>query len=78
MAGRQGCRNSGGTTTVQEREGVCNQSREQEEMPMCRHVNRNLSVLECSGVERQLWQVNRMLEEHNQLLTELLRTMRSQ
>lgn len=78
MAGRQRCGNSGGTTTVYKREEIGNQSREQEELSMCRHVNRNRSALECSGVEKQLWQVNRMLEEHNRLLAELLRTMRSQ
>lgn len=68
MAGRQRCRNNGSTTTVQEREETCGQSREQEEMPMCRYVNPDRGAMGCSGVERQLCETNR-------LLAELLRTV---
>ena len=78
MAGRQRCGNSGGTTTVYKREEIGKQSREQEEMPMCRHVNRNRGALECSGVERQLWQTNRLLDEQNRLLGQLLRAVQGQ
>ena len=78
MAGRQRCRNSGSTTTAQEREAVCTQSREQEEMSMCRYVNLNRTAMGCSGVERQLWETNRMLDEQNRLLAELLRVVQGQ
>ena len=71
MAGRQRCRNNGGATTAQEQEVTCGQSREQEEMPMCRYVNLNRSAMGCSGVERQLCETNR-------LLAELLRAVQEQ
>lgn len=78
MAGRQRCRNNVGTTTVQERETACTQSREQEEIPMCRYVNLNRFTMGCSGVEKQLCQTNQMLGEQNRLLAELLRAVQGQ
>lgn len=75
MAGRQRCRNSGTTAAAQERETGCAQIRGQEEMSMCRYVNLNRSEMGCSGVEKQLCQTNRMLEEQNRLLAELLRVV---
>ena len=70
MADRQGCRNKG-ATVVQEQEATNSQSREPEDVPMCRYANWNRSAMGCNGVERQLCETNR-------LLTQLLRTMQGQ
>ena len=77
MAGRRGGRRSGVDAVpgcaAREREGVQSAG---EEMPMCRHGNPISTTVGCCSVERQLWELNQVLDYQNKILVELLQAVR--
>lgn len=47
-----------------------------EDMPMCRHVNPIATTIGCCSVEKQLWELNQVLDYQNKILVELLQAVR--
>lgn len=65
--------------TAQEEEvfSLCNETQElEEDMPMCRHVNPISTTIGCCTVEKQLWELNQVLDYQNKILVELLQAVR--
>lgn len=65
--------------TAQEEEvfSACNETQELgEDMPMCRHVNPIATTIGCCSVEKQLWELNQVLDYQNKILVELLQAVR--
>ncbi len=66
--------------TGQEEDAVCLRNGAQETgedtMPMCRHVNPISTAIGCCSVEKQLWELNQVLDYQNRILVELLQAVR--
>ena len=75
MAGRQCGR---GARQVAQEAAVCEQTQTREDMPMCRHVNLTTNSMGCCSVERQLWELNQILDYQNRILAELLQAVRGE
>lgn len=77
MAGRRGSRCNGTDAVAgcaaRERDGVQPAA---DEMPMCRHGNPISASAGCCSVERQLWELNQVLDYQNKILVELLQAVR--
>ena len=78
MAGRRGCRGNSNVAAGCTAEEVRSTSRAAVgEMTMCRHVNPISTGSGCS-VEKQLWELNQVLDYQNKILVELLQAVRGQ
>lgn len=73
---------SGAGNAVREEEAACvrNGAREtgEDTMPMCRHVHPISTTIGCCSVEKQLWELNQVLDYQNRILVELLQAVREQ
>lgn len=45
---------------------------------MCRHINPISTTIGCCSVEKQLWELNQVLDYQNKILVELLQAVRGQ
>lgn len=64
---------------AQEEEADCVRNETQavaEDMPMCRHVNPISTTIGCCSMEKQLWELNQILDYQNRILVELLQAVR--
>lgn len=78
-AGAVGSANTHRTEQVTaEQTHSCTQTQAQEDMPMCRHVNLISTAVGCCSVDRQLWELNQVLDYQNKILVELLQAVREQ
>lgn len=79
MAGRRVCRGNGNVAAGCTAEEVRSTSQTTaEEMTMCRHVNPISTGIGCCSVEKQLWELNQVLDYQNKILVELLQAVRGQ
>ena len=76
-AGGRGAGRAAGSASVEEQE-PCAQNTTQENMPMCRHINPISTTIGCCSVEKQLWELNQVLDYQNKILVELLQAVRGQ
>lgn len=78
MVGRRGYRgNCGGGMECELGERTASQTAA-EEMSMCRHVHPINTSIGCCSVEKQLWELNQVLDYQNKILVELLQAIRDQ
>lgn len=74
-AGGKGVGRTAGSASVEEQES-CAQNMQQENIPMCRHINPISTTTGCCSVEKQLWELNQVLDYQNKILVELLQAVR--
>lgn len=59
-----------------EEQKTCTQNTTQENIPMCRHINPISTTIGCCSVEKQLRELNQVLDYQNRVLVELLQAIR--